>query len=247
MDRPGLPKWIAAWFAPTEVPALATSDAETEMSDRIQRFVFAPQSHGLLDRLSPVEVRTGLLTGQGEPLSPAPYYAWLHETRFASSGARYGTISDDIQADLGTIPDTFAAICKVEEIDRERALAAANIAPGGAPSREDVAIRRHENEQRIGWFIHALRYRHDSYGYALDHLLVETPDPVARQVDAQLSRLEIHLVAAEHHHFCGAPGSRAAADHVAGAAIASRFAHGNPSPKPPASGAPAGAAPVPGS
>ena len=237
-----LPGWLTAWFGPTQVPALRTSDEEVEMNDRIVRFTVAPQSHGIFAQVTPTQIRTGLLTGQGAPVSAAPYYGWLHGAEFASSTARYATLADDVAADLGTIPDTFTAICKVEEIDRERALALSGTAAGTPPLHSDVGYRHHENDQRIGWFIYSLRYRSDSYGYALDHLLVETPDTRATEVQKLLHQLEVHVVAAEHHHFCGAPGGPTRGSDGLAAAIPSRFEHTDP-----ASAANATPTPVPGS
>gem|GEM_PF-6599438 len=229
---PVLPAWLAALFGETKAPAIRVSDDEVEMNDRIQHFLYAVQSHGIFDDLSPLQVRTGLLTGQGEPLSPAPYYQWLHEGDVASSTTRYSTMSDDVDADLGTIPGAFASICKVEELDRERAIALADIARGGPPSHTDVAIRRRENQERIGWFAHALRYRYKAYGFALDHLLVETPDPIATEIDAKLARLEIDVVAAERRNFCGPPQGAPVTAGVDRTVIPSRFVNGNPQPVP---------------
>ena len=112
-------------------------------------------------------------------------------------------LEPDGGADFATLPDTFAAICAVEEIDRERAVSAREITGIGAEAQADTLARKAENDAQTGMFVHALRYRYDSYDYALNHLLVETPHPEAQGVDAALRQLGGPLRQAERGDFCG--------------------------------------------
>ena len=62
--------------------------------------------------------------------------------------------------------------------------------------------RRAENDLYIARFVRALRYRYDSYSYALDHFLVETPHAEAVKVDGRLSDYATWLGRAEAGDFC---------------------------------------------
>ena len=180
------------------------SDEEVEMANRIWRFETSGHtSDWLFDNVAEFR-RTRLLPPPGPAFRDDRYYNWLHGTTYQSAPVRYATLADDVEADLATLPDTFAAICKVEAIDRQRRLAAANV-PTGPATRANLAARLAENAQIIGNFTQALRYRYDSYNYALDHLLVETPYPAARAVDPSAGRW---LIAMSIRSAGSAPGAR---------------------------------------
>ena len=58
----------------------------------------------------------------------------------------------------------------------------------------------------IAWFVRALTYRYQSYNYALDHLLVETPHEQSRRVDDELQQMSLWVDRANRWDFCGDQG-----------------------------------------
>ena len=60
----------------------------------------------------------------------------------------------------------------------------------------NAAKRHDENLAVIGWFARSVSYRYESYSYALDHLLVETPHEEAIGVNTRLSELAVWVEAA---------------------------------------------------
>ncbi len=180
--------------------AFNSTDEEQLMADRVWRFLHAPHVTGwFIPRF------------KREPTDsaddPARYYRWLQKTRYRSSEVRYNTVGGDIQADVLTMQETFAAICAVEDIDRQRGVALAELGPLEPGMADRVTQRRAENETTIANFVVAVRYRYESYGYALDNLLVETPHANAREVDGLLSDLARFVGKAEAGDFCGRPSA----------------------------------------
>jgi hypothetical protein len=231
-----LPNPFAQFLGEARHSSPPPTDAEREMSDRIWRFVFAPVARGWFTTRTPAQARAGLLTGQGGPMAVGLYYDWLHRTAYASSGARYASIADDVEADLATIPDAFASICRVTGLDRQRAVALDNLPAMGAEAGDVTQARKAENAKQVGWFVYSLHYRRQAYAYALDRLLVDGPDPKAMIVDADLALLGTQVAAAERHEFC-AGSVRPGSPHRSEPMAPSRFVHGNPVT---ASGAPPG-------
>ena len=84
----------------------------------------------------------------------------------------------------------------------------------------DVAARRDENDIHINWFVRALTYRYQSYDYALDHLLVETPHEQSLAVDEALRRLSVYVERAQRGDFCSGQGGVIGGEH---ATIPSRY------------------------
>lgn len=177
------------------------TDEEREMHDRVYRFLIARHAKDWAFDYEQIIFVAGVFSYRPDKVDL--YYRWLTGERYASSRVRYNTIADDIGADLLTLPGTFAAICAVIEIDRQRAVAAAELGDIEAEAIKQMHLRKAENDLYIGRFIAALGYRYGSYRYALDHFLVETPHGEAIEVDERLSRLAPWVDRAEAQDFCG--------------------------------------------
>jgi len=178
------------------------TDQEREMQDRVWRFLVAPHAEDWFHDFSVELQRTRLSEVRDYKFTPDRYYRWLRQTDFASSRVRYSAVADHVDADLGTMPSTFRSICAVIEVDRQRGIAAREVAGIGLGTRENALARKAENDIQIDWFVRAVSYRYESYGYALDHLLVETPHEEAIQVDGLLSELGIYVERAKRGDFC---------------------------------------------
>ncbi len=172
------------------------TDEERLMKSKIHRFVSFSQNQSW----------TGLVMQSVRAQSGRPqtrnYYDWLRKQDYASSPGRYRRMLNDIELDRLTLPSVFEAICAVREIDRRRAIALTGLSqpdPDAASAREQ---RRLENNQSIGGFVDALVFRYDSYAFALEQLLVETPHEEARAVDGRLSELAASMEFARAGQFC---------------------------------------------
>lgn len=181
------------------------TDEEEVMQDRVWRFLHAPHVSGWFIprfKLEPVE-------GNDDPRR---YFRWISKTNYRSSEVRYNTVAGDIHADILTLPETFVAICAVIEIDRQRAVALQNVAHVDDGMAERVAQRKLDNTTTIDDFVWAVRYRYESYGFALDNLLIETPHEKSIEVDGLLNDMFAFVARAEAGDFCGrglGPGSLA--------------------------------------
>lgn len=179
---------------------LLKTDEEGEMHDRVWRFLVAPHArdwafeHGWEIRPASTAERTPRRVGR--------YYKWLRESGYASSHVRYNTVGEHIYWDLGTLPGVFRIICVVEDIDRQRAVAADGLPEIEPRYHSDVNARHSENAAYVDRFVLALAYRYESYAYALDHLLVETPHREAVEVDARLNELAGWVDRAGMRDFC---------------------------------------------
>jgi len=205
---PTVGNWRAAQ-AGEPVSNFNQTDQERLMHDRVWRFLIAPHGRDWAFDTSVELQRTRIYPARDSRFTVDRYYNTLRGDAYQSSRVRYKRVGSDIETDIALMPATFQAICDVIEIDRQRAEALRSLAMG-SPMSVQAAARQAENAQYIDWFTRAVRYRYDSYSYALDHLLVETPHEEARAVDASLSRLQGYVLMAERADFCkGIAGSGA--------------------------------------
>ena len=192
-----------AYLARQPVSAFNLTDQEQEMRNRIWRYLVAPNAFDWFQANLAELMRTGIVPVSDKALLPVDrYYRWLHGQSYASSHTRFARVGDDVTVDIEMMPDAFAAICAVIEVDRERGVAANGVPHLEEAMKADAAKRQVENRTQIGWFVKAVRNRYGSYSYALDHLLVETPHEDAIAVNGKLTELDIYVEAAERGDFC---------------------------------------------
>ena len=205
------------------VSSFNKTDQEEEMHDRVWRFLVAAHAKDWQFDSAVELQRTRIVRPRDERFTIERYYNWLKRTEYQSSRTRYSTVGRHVTADIDTLPTTFAAICKVIEIDRQRAIAYSALS-GQLPPRlaEEVAARRYENDAFIDWFVRALNYRYSSYDFALDNLLVETPHEQSLAVDEALRRMSVYVSRAQRRDFCA---SESFSRGGGGVVIPSRFQH----------------------
>jgi hypothetical protein len=178
------------------------TDQEREMHDRVWRYLTSAHvKDWSFD--SSVEFQRTRIGRTDHKFKIDRYYKLISSERYASSRVRYSTMADHISIDIDLMPSTFQSICAVLEVDRQRTVAATEIAGLEPAMRQEQRDRQVENGERIGWFVRAIRYRYESYNYALEHLLVETPHEEAVRVDGNLSHLLMWVERGERGDFCG--------------------------------------------
>jgi hypothetical protein len=203
------------------VSSFNKTDQEDEMHDRVWRFLVAAHAKDWQFDSAVELQRTRIVRPRDERFTIERYYNWLKRTEYQSSRTRYATVGRHITADIDTLPTTFTAICKVIEIDRQRAIAYDGLRSQLPPRlAEEVAARKYENDAFIDWFVRALNYRYASYDFALDNLLVETPHEQSLAVDEALRRMSGFVARAKRHDFCGSGSTGAGGGTVV---IPSRF------------------------
>ncbi|WP_072345068.1 hypothetical protein [Devosia enhydra] len=185
---------------------LIVTDAEREMADRLWRYEISPHAADWVFDASAELRRVRIASSARAKLDLSRYFNWLKSTGYASSGTRFRTVADHVRADIDLLPQAFAAICAVMELDAQRAYAASQLAVADARLTRQVALRAQDNAIAITRFVALLEFRHASYLYALDRLLVESPDPSAREADGRIADLEIWVGEALAGRFCHAPG-----------------------------------------
>lgn len=178
------------------------TDQEREMHDRVWRYLTAAHAKDWSFDTS-VEFQRTRIGRTDHKFKIDRYYKLISSERYASSRVRYSTMSDHVSIDIDLMPPTFHSICAVLDIDRQRAVAAGEIAGLEPAMRQEQRDRKAENDEKIGWFVRAIRYRYESYNYALEHLLVETPHEEAVRVDGLLSQLLTWVERGERGDFCG--------------------------------------------
>jgi hypothetical protein len=138
----------------------------------------------------------------------AAYYAHLMGEFHRSSIARYNQLIDDMRNDIVRIDPFFQTARRVVDVDQRREKSMQVVADLTPPERISALARVGENSLTIAWVHHSLTERCASYRYALEHLTVAEPAPVAAEAEQVLTQLQ-QLIAANQvvaaPHFAALP------------------------------------------
>jgi len=107
-----------------------------------------------------------------------------------SSAARYNQLIDDMRNDIVRIEPFFSTARRVVDIDRRREQSMQFVADLSPAERISAQARVGENSLTIAWVHHSLTERCASYRYALEHLTVAEPQPVAAEAERILNELQ---------------------------------------------------------
>jgi hypothetical protein len=146
---------------------------------------------------------------------PTAYYRRLQGELLRSTAARYNRLIDDIRNDIVRIEPFFMIARKVVDLDRRREASLEQIASLTPAERVNAKARIGENSLTIAWVSKSLEQRCASYRFALEHLAVGEPEPIAADADRALTQLTQQIeanqvVAVVPPHASGAPVAVAA-------------------------------------
>jgi len=121
---------------------------------------------------------------------PTAYYRHLQGALLRSTAARYNQLIDDIRNDVVRVEPFFMTARRIADLDRRRQASMQHIADLSPPERLSALARVGENSLTIAWVRHSLTERCASYRFALEHLAVAEPEPVAADADRALRELQ---------------------------------------------------------
>ncbi len=125
----------------------------------------------------------------------AAYYAHLMGEFHRSSAARYNQLIDDMRNDIVRIDPFFQTARRVSDVDQRREKSMQFVADLTPVERTSALARVGENSLTIAWVYHSLNERCASYRYALEHLTVAEPMPIAAEAEQILTGLQQQIAA----------------------------------------------------
>lgn len=166
------------------------TDDEKELRNRAWGIIM-PASPQSVKEAKLIELRrTRILPASEAKTKISTYGTMLLKEPYASSIGRYRHLLNDINSDREKIPTFFDLAEKVRDTDRIRENGLRFIANKPDDEEANAQMRITENQIIVWWAHDSLVQRAASYRYALERLLVETPESEAVQVERMLMALE---------------------------------------------------------
>lgn len=165
------------------VSAYRMTDDETTMRDLAWGIVMPPLDQQWRERLLAELRRTRILPVDRLTFDKANYVSNLISVSYRSSAARYARLQEDVINDTLRIEPFFAYAARVADGDRARRRAVALVPEVTPAERGNALARIEENGLMIAWVRDSFEDRLASYRYALDRLVLETPDRASIEVE----------------------------------------------------------------
>lgn len=106
-----------------------------------------------------------------------------------SATARYSQLIEDIRDDITRIEQFAPVAAKVADLDSKRHASLAYVSQPSPVELADASARMRENALIMEWVDICLQQRIASYRWALERLVIATPDPLAVQAEQVLAQL----------------------------------------------------------
>jgi hypothetical protein len=165
------------------------TDDERELRDRAWAVVMPPHEAQYINLVLAELRRTRILPVRRLRADKAAYVETLIGEPYRSSRARYMRLINDIDIDVSRIEPIQQVAARVARDDRARARAVERVPDVTPAERQDALARIDENGLLVAWVRESFDERLDSYRYALDRLVLETPDRMAILAEDAIARL----------------------------------------------------------
>jgi hypothetical protein len=164
---------VAAVGREEPVSGFALTDDETELRDRAWRFLMPAHERASFAALVANMTRSRVLPASWHPSDPAIYFEALAPAR--SPASRYRRLSEDVVADGRLLPPFALVAARVVAADGVRLRSLPFVQSLDQAQVRDAAMRVAENRCLVAWVRYEAGARAAAYRFALERLVVETP------------------------------------------------------------------------
>jgi hypothetical protein len=106
-----------------------------------------------------------------------------------SHTSRYQQLIEDVRNDIVRFEPFFASAARVIELDRKRNASLKMVSELSPREQADAVARMEENTLIVQWVQQCLERRISSYRWALERLVIQTPDNIAADADRLIGEL----------------------------------------------------------
>lgn len=166
------------------------TDDEEQLRDRAWRFVMPAHERSYFERQVSDFAHARILPVEAQSSNVSDYFRALTGGSYRSQASRYNRLAEDANADRLLIGPFRANAGRVVAADRVR-MRTVDASPLVPPEQRDPALARViENEGLILWVCERVKFRIESYRYALANLVVEMPSREAIRAERSIMALE---------------------------------------------------------
>jgi len=133
------------------------------------------------------------------PFDRTAYTAHLFGDERRTATSRYAALQDDIDNDTTRLPQFFETAARVLDIDSKRRKSMFYVSALSESERTNAVRRMEENAGIVAMVRRSLAERASAYRYALERIVIMTPNPRAVQVEQALNVLQSKIAYYRNH------------------------------------------------
>ena len=184
---------LGAKFRKEPVSDFRYTDYERELRDRSWALLMPQLERQYFQRWLAEMRRTRIISVEDTVPSRDNYVKKLLSRDYRSSGARFARLEMDIRNDRALYPNFVVVANTVAEYDGVR-LRSLERTPDLTREETEDAYGRVEENRLLVWTVQkSMRERADIYRFALQRLVIETPDDAAIGAEQELTAFEIEI------------------------------------------------------
>lgn len=169
--------------------ALLTDD-EQQLRNRAYQFLMPARPRSEFDRQLSALTTNRVLPKDALGLDPAAYFQVLSARADRSPAARYQALREDMENDRLLLGPFVAVACRVKEADRIRLQAMDKLPDVADVVKLSAENRVAENTALVRWVYESVDLRVVAYRFALQNMVVETPDRDAIKVEREFTAFD---------------------------------------------------------
>jgi hypothetical protein len=171
------------------VSSYGLTDDEEEMRNRAWRFLEPAHERAWFERAVAEIVASRIAPASAFVADYTAYHRALLSADPRSPASSYRRLSEDAMADARLIEPFTRVAARVLAADAVRLRSLAYVHELSAPEAINAEARVAENRCLIAWVSHGLGLRQRAYRFAIEHLVIETPQPDAVPAERGLAVL----------------------------------------------------------
>ena len=169
--------------------AFQLTDLERQLRDQAYPFIEPPHSRPAWKSVFGDYKPIASPWRQKPQFDRTAYGRMLIDEPHRSYMSRYTQLMDDVRNDLTQLDPFFATADRAISLDRKRSASLKIVSELSPRERDDAVARMQENALVIQWVLQCLQRRVASYRWALERLVLQTPDTIAGDADRLIGQL----------------------------------------------------------
>jgi len=188
--RDDIHDWVGPYASTGSVSKFNLTDDERQLRDLAYPLIEAPYNR---QQWYSIAGEYGAAPPDRATFDRTTYATRLLDSRTHSPAARYAQLSDDIHNDMTRMPQFFEAAGRVLDMDVKRQKSLAYVSALSSAELKNTQARIRQNDSIVALVRAKLMQRSASYRFALEHLVIQSPSPMAVDIERAITAMNAEI------------------------------------------------------
>jgi len=188
--RDDIHDWVGPYASTGSVSKFNLTDDERQLRDLAYPLIEAPYNR---QQWYSIAGEYGVAPPDRATFDRTTYATRLLGSPTHSPAARYAQLSDDIHNDMTRMPQFFEAAGRVLDMDVKRQKSLVYVSALSSAELKNTQARIRQNDSIVALVRAKLMQRSASYRFALEHLVIQSPSPMAVDIERAITAMNTEI------------------------------------------------------